>query len=103
MDIINEQSTAYVTVSFTDKTNAPAVPSTITYSTRSVTTGTAIKTGISVTPAASIEITLDALDTTIQNPANQYEDAMLTVHSTYGNNDNCNNEYPYRIKNLGGI
>lgn len=103
MDIVNEKSTAYVTVAFSDKAGAPAIPATVTYSTKCKTTGTAIKTNVAVAPAASVEITLDALDNAIQTPANAAEDKLLTVRATYGVNDECNSDYTWRVKNLGGV
>lgn len=103
MDIVNEKSTAYITVAFTDKTGAAAVPATVTYSTKCKTTGTAIKTNISVTPAASVEIVLDALDSAIIDPTHLVEDKLLTVKTTYGASDECNAEYIWRVKNLDGV
>lgn len=103
MDIVNEKTTAYVTVAFTDKAGAPAIPTAVTYSTKCKTTGTAIKTNVAVTPAASVEIVLDALDNAIQAAANQSEEKLLTVKATYGANDECNSDYAWRVKNLEGV
>lgn len=103
MDIVNEKSSSYVTVDFTDQTGAAAIPAAITYSTKCKTTGIAIKTNIAVTPASSITIKLDALDNAIQTTTNQSEDKLLTVHATYGASDECNDEYVWRVKNLDGV
>ncbi|MBI3902776.1 MAG: hypothetical protein HY306_07525 [Nitrosomonadales bacterium] len=78
MDIVNEKTSAYITVSFLDKNGAPAVPTSITYSTRCLSTGAQIKNAINVTPAASIQITLDALDNAIQAAQNPSELKLLT-------------------------
>lgn len=103
MDIVNEKTTAYITVAFIDKTGAPAVPATITYSTKCKATGAEIKTNVAVPPAASIEIILDALDSTIQNSTNKQEDKLLTVRASYGANDECNSDYTWRVKNLSSV
>jgi hypothetical protein len=103
MDTVNERSSAYITVNFLDKTGAPAVPSTVTYSTKCRSTGTAIKTDVTVTPAASVQITLDALDSAIQDSSNNTEIKVLTVKASYGANDECNAEYVWQVKNLTGV
>lgn len=103
MDIVNERSSAYITVAFLDKNGAPAIPTSITYSTRCTSTGTAIKSNVTVTPASTIIITLDALDNAIQNTSNSSENKLLTVRSTYGTNDECNDEYAWSVKNLTGV
>jgi hypothetical protein len=100
MDIVKERSTAYISVSFVDKNGAAAVPSTVTYSTKCTTTGTAIKTNVSVTPASTVTITLDSLDNTIQNANNNSEQKALTVRSSYGTNDECNDDYFWSVSNL---
>jgi hypothetical protein len=103
MDEFNERSRADIAVAFTDPAGAPVVPATITYSTKCRTTGTPIKADIPVTPAASVTITLDSADQAIQNSANPYELKVLTIKSTYGVGDECNDEYVYRVKNLSGV
>ena len=103
MNIIKERSRADITVSFTDPTGAPAVPATVTYSTKCTTTGIAIKTNVTITPAASVKIILDASDNAIQNTANATEIKALTVKSTYGIGDECNDEYVYSVINLSGV
>lgn len=103
MDEVKERSRSDITVAFTDPAGAPAVPTTVTYSTKCRSTGTAIKTNTSVTPAASVTITLDATDNTIQNAANPHEFKVLTVKSTYGIGDECNDEYVYKVLNLSNV
>jgi hypothetical protein len=103
MDIINERSSAYIEVSFFDKNGVAAVPTTITYSTKCLTTGTAIKTNITVPPASKVTINLDALDSVIQVASNPQEDKALTIKASYGLNDESNAEYYWRVKNLSGV
>ncbi|MBI3901856.1 MAG: hypothetical protein HY306_02765 [Nitrosomonadales bacterium] len=70
---------------------------------RCLSTGAQIKNAINVTPAASIQITLDALDNAIQAAQNPSELKLLTVHAVYGSNDECNDECRWQVKNLVGI
>lgn len=103
VDTVNERTTSYVTTTFLDRSGVPAVPNSVTYSTRCKTTGIAIKTNVSVTPASSVVITLDAADSAIQNQANASEDKALTVRASYGSNDECNSEYLWTVMNLSGV
>ena len=103
MDIVNERTSAYISVAFTDKTGAAATPNTITYSTICQSTGTAIKTNVSVAPASTVTIALDALDSAIQAIANPYEYKLLTIKANYGASDECNGEYAWMVKNLPGV
>lgn len=102
MDSVNEKSTAYITVSFFDKNKAPIAPDSITYNTLDVLTGAMIKTSITVTPAASVVITLDAADSAISNISRAYENKCLVVKSVYGV-EQCNDEYFWSVKNLNVV
>jgi len=103
MDIVNERSSVYIAVAFTNNTGAAAIPNTITYSTRCQTTGTAIKTNVSVTPASTVTIALDALDSAIQATANPYETKLLTIKANYGASDECNGDYAWSVRNLEAV
>ncbi len=103
MDIVNERSTAYVEVAFTDRSGVAAIPATVTYSIKCKTTGAAIKTNVSVTPATTVTITLDAADNAIQSASNQSEEKLLTVKASYGAADECNAEYSWRVRDLSGV
>lgn len=100
MDVVKQGSTAYVKISFRDKAKQLALPSSISYSTRCKTTGVAIKTNVAVTPATQIEITLDALDSAIQNAANKQEEKILVVTAVYGTNDSLVEDYHWLVSNL---
>lgn len=99
MDQVNENSTAYLTVAFADKTGAPAVPSAATYRIDDVTNNRAIRATTSLTPAASIEITLAPTDNAIVGTAS--ETHRVTVTAQYGGaGDAVNSEYDYQVVNL---
>ena len=103
MDIVNERTSSYISMAFFDNTGAPAIPASVTYSTKCRSTGIAIKTNVSVAPSANIVITLDALDNAIQTPANPTEIKALTIKASYGINDECNAEYVWQVQNLTGF
>ena len=103
MDYINEKTTAYVDIVFYDRNGLPATPNSITYSTYCKTTGTPIKTNVSVAAASQITIILDALDSTIINTANPSEVKVLTVKASYNLNDALNSEYNWTVTNLVGV
>lgn len=101
MERVNEQSTAYVTVSFRDKAGALATPATISYRIDDVETGQEIRDDTAVTPAASsVEITLTPADNTLVNLNRQYEQHVVTVAATYGASDAVRAEYAYEVVNL---
>ena len=99
MDQVNENSTAYLTVAFADKTGAPAVPTSATYRIDDVTNNVPIRGVTALTPAASIEITLVPADNAISGRASEIH--RVTVTAQYGGaTDAVNSEYDYQVVNL---
>lgn len=105
MDVINEGSAQTIRVSFFSDIAQliPATPVSATYSVRCKTTNTPIKTDIALIAATTIDVMLDSVDSAILSQANNYEDKILTVKSTYTSSDKCNAEYTWRVKNLSGV
>lgn len=101
MERVNEQSTAYLTVSFRDKAGTLATPTTISYRIDNIETGQEIRDDTAVTPAASsVEITLTPADNTLADPNRQYAHHRITVVATYGASDAVRAEYAYKVMNL---
>lgn len=105
MDVVNEGSAQTVRVSFfSDLAQLiPITPVSATYSVRCKTTNSPIKTDVTLTAATTIDVMLDSVDSAILSQANDYEDKILTVKSTYTSTDKCNAEYLWRVKNLSGV
>lgn len=103
MRLINERSTGYLTVAFFDKTNAPAVPASVSYRIDCLTTGTAILAETALTPAASVEITLTPAQNAIVNAANASETRRVTIKATYAGAEADNREYDYQVRNLAYV
>jgi len=100
IDNVNEESTAYLTVTLLDKDGAEEAPSSATYRIDCLTNGQEIRDDTALTPAASIEITLGAADNAIINQENTTERRLVTVTASYGADDELNDEYEYNVKNL---
>lgn len=103
ISVINEGSTGYLSVAFYDKANLPALPSSISYTVRCLTTGTVLRAPTSLTPATSIEILLSPSDNAIQQAGNPYETRLVTVSASYGASDAINDDYTYQVRNLVGV
>lgn len=99
----NERSGGYLTVAFTDKAGAPAIPTGVTYSVWCATNQQQVRPATSVYAAASIEIQLDAGDTAILNPKRAYETRLVTVSATFSSGDECHDQFEVRVRNLGRL
>lgn len=100
MERVNEQSTAYLSVSFRDKAGALATPTAISYRIDDVATGQEIRDDTAVTPASSVEITLTPNDNAMVSAAREIEVHAVTVDATYGASDAVRARYLYEVANL---
>ncbi len=104
MERVNEQSTAYVTAAFRDKTGAAATPTAISYRIDDVATGQEIRDDTAITPAAStVEITLTPADNAIVSATRPIEVHALTVTATYGDADAVRGVYLFEVANLMAV
>ena len=103
MLIVNEKSTAYLTVTFKDKDGNEQAPTSATYRIDDVDSGTEIKTDTALSVAASVEITLTPDDNAILDSGQSYEKRRVTIKASYGASDGVNEEYLYRVKNLAKV
>ena len=101
MERVNEQSTAYVTATFRDKTGTAATPTAISYRIDDVATGQEIRDDTAITPAAStVEITLTPVDNAVVSPRLEVEKHVVTITGTYGEDDAVRAQYVYEVVNL---
>lgn len=100
VDVVKERTTAYLTVAFKDKTGAGAAPSAVSYSVYDMTSGTELRAATAVSPAASVEIVLNAVDNVIVSASNARERRRVTVKATYGVDDELNDQFEYYVQNL---
>lgn len=100
--IVNEKSTAYLTVTCKDKAGAQAAPSALSYRIDCLTTGQVLLEDTALAAAAEVEITLTPAQNAILG-GNQQERRRVTVQATYGAADAVNAEFEYVVRNLGGV
>lgn len=101
MQTVTEKSTAYLTISFYDKSGALNVPNTITYRIDDVASGLQVRADTAIgAVASSVEINLTAADNAILNTTNRNEQRRVTVVATYGVSDQVTDEYLYEVVSL---
>ena len=100
LEIVNEESTAYLTVQFKDKDGNLAAPSSASYRIDCLTNGQEVRGDTALTPASSIEITLTDTDYAIIDQTNSVERRLVTIMASYGAGDDINDEYEHDLKNL---
>jgi len=101
--IVNERSTAYLSLTFLDKAQSPAEPLTVTFRIDDVASGAEVRGDTSITPAESVEITLTPADNVILNPNLAQEMRRVTVVGTYGVDDAVRSQFVYQVRNLSGV
>jgi len=101
MEIINENSTSYLTVTLLDKDGDAAQPTSATYDLVDEISGTKIKDGVALVFVLGVkEITLDVDDAQIVAQTNKQETRKVTIHAIYGADDELHEDYRYVVKNL---
>lgn len=103
MERVNEKSTAYLSVTFRNKTGAAQAPSTASYRIDDVATGREVRDDTEITPADTVELTLSVADNTLLNAIAAVEQRRVTVTGTYGAGDAVRSEYIYEVTNLAGV
>ena len=101
IDEINEGTTSFLTVTFTDKLGSPVVPASATYRIDCVTSGIAIKGSTVITPMASaVTVTILAAENAIQNQANAFEIREITVIALCTTGEQITESAQYKVLNL---
>lgn len=103
LTIIKEGDTAYLTVTFRDKTGVLAVPTTVTWDCIDLDSGQQMQAPTSVAPGSSVEITIPTAVNAMVDSTKTHETRRVTVKSTYGGAEAKNGQYDYRIQNLSRV
>lgn len=103
MEQVNEESTAYLTVTFLDKDGNAAAPSSATYRIDCLTSGKAIRGVTALGAGSSVEVTLTPTDNAIQQVSSAKETRRVTIEALYGASDGINEEYDYEVVNLSHV
>lgn len=92
-------STGYLRVDFVDRNDAPAAPSSATYSITDVDTGAEIKAATAIpAPGTSVELVITPAETAIHTQGRAIERRLVRVVGTYGVDDVLVTEYVLLIK-----
>lgn len=102
-NVINERTSAYLTVVFRDRNGAPATPTALSYRIDCLSTSTEILAPTALALASTVEIHLTPTQTRIVSPANAHEQRRVTVSASYGAADGLNDEYDFVVRNLSGV
>lgn len=102
IEVVNEDTTSYLTIQFFDKTGAAATPASISYRVDCLTNGREVRawTSFPGTPASSIELTLTPGDNAILSPQNGSERRVIQIVASYGADDQYHGEFVYDVENL---
>lgn len=104
MQQVNEQSTAYLTVTFRNKAGAAEAPAAAKYRIDDVASGSAVLGETAITPvAATVEVRLTPNNNTLLEAGNPSELRRVTVVGEYGQGDAVTSEYVYEVINLSGV
>lgn len=104
-DSIQERSSLTVNPYFWDDSTNPwtaNTPTTVDYRLDCLSTGANLIGWTTVTPAASVSITVPANSNAIQNDYNQYERKQLTVRMNGGLTNAYQTPFTYDVQNLFG-
>ena len=103
-DVVNERSSAIVTLTFKDEDGVNAIPSSGAYRLTDLRSNTMIRnwTNLVAPLAAIMEVTLTPTDTRIVDSTNDYEERLITVQWKYGTKYGTD-DYTIRIRNLHSV
>lgn len=100
MDTVNENSVAYLTVSFYDKTGILASPSSGTWQVHDVATSNVLQAPTYITSiSSSVELVLTSTINTLVDPASGEEVRRVTIRSFFVDGE-CWDEYDYNVLGL---
>lgn len=101
LTVVNEGTTSYIRVSFTDQDGDDLVPSSITYRVDDLGSGQNLVPATSITPDAGVEIRIPpAINSLIAQGASS-ETRVATIEASYGAHDDVLiDEVRWLVKNL---
>jgi hypothetical protein len=103
MPQVNEKSTAYLTIGFLDKAGALQTPASIVYRIDDELTRTQIRGDTTLTPTATVEITLTPADNAVRSASLAVERHIVTVIGAYGADDQVTAQFVYEVLNLQAV
>lgn len=102
-DTVNEESAFTIRARFFDPDDVAVTPQTARYRLKDVTNCRVVIDWTELTPAAFIDIEIDAQDNQIYSRCNASEERVLSVQANYGQSNQFADEKRYVIQNLKGF
>ena len=100
---VNEQSTAYLNVTFLNGSGEAVAPTSVTYKVTDSSSGTVVRNTTSISAASTVTISLDSVDTRMVDSTKSQEDHIVTVTGSYGGTDYARDEFTFTVVNLVGV
>lgn len=101
MNVVNEQSSFSLTISFYDTSGSLAQPTSASYSVNDLTTGSTLLAQTALSPTGGVAtVIIDQNANKMISPAQALETHVITVWAIYGANDQITEQYLYQVKNL---
>ena len=102
---VNERSTAVLSMTFTDETKAPVIPTSARYCVLDELSGTVLSGWTSFTPTvASYDLTISQDNNRIIDDSRDTEVRIVTVvFEYYYGSKQCTGEFRYEVKNLTSV
>ena len=97
---VNERSSARLTVAFKDFDDNPSAPAEVYYTVFVRDTGLELKARTSITPAATVQITLSKNETQIVDNTKRQEAHSVLVEGIYSATDEVNDTFTFEVVNL---
>lgn len=102
--MINELTSATLTLTFRDSNGVAAIPSVARYQIDDLSSGITVVEWTDFTPSvSSYDISITGAQNSILNRCNEIEDRRVTVIAYYTDNTQCTLSFKYSIKNLRGL
>ena len=102
MKTVNEQSPLFVTVVFTDKDGDPLVPASVDWRVDDITNDAQVTDWASISPLATVEITIPGTSNIIDDDTNVREVQVITVRVDDGLAGEAHQKLNYKVMNLAG-
>jgi hypothetical protein len=99
LPIVDEQTSARLTVTFLDYDDVQQAPASATYQIHTQA-GVELRAATAITPAGAVELFLNDDDNAIDDDTLQFERHVVTVKAVYSASDLLNSKFEYKVRNL---
>lgn len=104
LDVVDEKTTAYLTVQFKDKDGNLQNPVTSAYKVHDEDTGTELVSTTVLSPTGGeVEIILAGVAVKMHDETKPKETHVVTINATYAGGQELNADFRFRVKNLSHV